>query len=78
MNIEIRLVGRLKEYRDSQDPLEVSDGATITDVLAVIGIPEDEAGMVAVNGTSVSRKDRPSKVLESGDSMTVLAPVHGG
>ena len=78
MNIEIRLVGRLKEYRDRQDPLEVSDGATITDVLAVIGIPEDEAGMVAVNGTSVSRKDRPSRVLEGGDSMTVLAPVHGG
>ncbi len=78
MNIEIRLVGRLKEYRDSQDPLEVSDGATITDVLAVIGIPEDEAGMVAINGTSVSRKDRPSRVLEGGDSMTVLAPVHGG
>ena len=78
MNIEIRLVGRLKEYRDSQDPLEVSDGATITDVLAVIGIPEDEAGMVAVNGTSVSRKDRSSRVLEGGDSMTVLAPVHGG
>jgi sulfur carrier protein ThiS len=78
MNIELRLVGRLKEYRQSQEPLEVPAGVSVTQVLALIGMPDDEAGMVAVNGTSISRKDRPNQQLEEGDSMTVLAPVHGG
>jgi thiamine biosynthesis protein ThiS len=78
MKIEIKLVGRLKEYRESNEAVEISEGATVIEVLAIIGVPEDEAGMVALNGTAIARKDRATHRVEDGDSMTILAPVHGG
>ena len=78
MKVEIRLIGRLEEYWEKGKLLEIPDGASVTEVLAAISLPEDEAGMVALNGVSISRKNRASQTLTDGDSVTVIAPVHGG
>ena len=78
MKIEIRLIGRLGEYWESGEILEITDGATVSESLVAIGLPEDEAGMISVNGASIAKKNRGSQKLAEGDSITVMAPVHGG
>ena len=78
MKIEVKLVGRLREYRDSKEPLEVPDGTSVESVVQLLTIPSDEAGMVAVNDNAIPRKDRATTILNDGDSITMIAPVHGG
>ena len=78
MKIDIRLIGRLEEYWNTDEPLEIDEGATVNEALAALGIPEEDAGMIALNGSSVAKKTRNSQRLTEGDSITIMAPVHGG
>ena len=78
MKIEIRLIGRLTEYWESGKLLDIAEGATISESLEAIGLPDGEAGMISVNGASIPRKSRESQKLAEGDSITIMAPVHGG
>ena len=78
MKIRVKLVGRLREYRDDKDPLEVADGASVEDLIQLLRIPTDEAGMVAVNDNAIPRKNRATTIISDGDSVVMLAPVHGG
>jgi sulfur carrier protein ThiS len=54
--------------------LELPEGATPADVLKLMNIPEDEAGMTAVNGKAVSR----TQPLAEGDKVKVFPVVIGG
>ena len=78
MKIEVKLVGRLREYRDSKEPLEITDGVSVEHLVQLLKIPSEEAGMVAVNDNAIPKKDRATTMLNDGDSITMIAPVHGG
>tara|TARA_B100000029_G_C17565788_1_gene954985 strand:- start:1081 stop:1317 length:237 start_codon:yes stop_codon:yes gene_type:complete len=78
MKIEVKLVGRLREYRDSKEPLEITDGVSVEHLVQLLKIPAEEAGMVAVNDNAIPKKDRATTMLNDGDSITMIAPVHGG
>lgn len=78
MEIQVKLVGRLREYRDSKEPLEVPDGVSVEQLVCLLKIPTEEAGMVAINDDAIPRKDRATTMLNDGDSVIMLAPVHGG
>ncbi|MBO68474.1 MAG: hypothetical protein CL398_09200 [Acidiferrobacteraceae bacterium] len=78
MDLKIKLVGRLKEYWNDGSSVEVTEGATVLDVLKQLNIPDEEAGMVAINDESVPRKERGIVKVVPGDSMTILPMVHGG
>lgn len=78
MQIQIKLVGRLSEYRDSKGPLEVPEETSVEELVQLLGIPTEEAGMVAVNDNAIPRTDRATTKINDGDSVVMLAPVHGG
>ena len=78
MKIDIRLIGRLEEYREIDDPLELSEGISVTEALVAIGIPADELGMVSVNGESIPKQNRSTTILSDGDHITAMALIKGG
>ena len=78
MELLVRLVGRLKEYWSGGTSVQLPDDTTVSGVLKHLNIPEEEAGMVAINDESIPRKDRDTVKVVAGDSMTILPMVHGG
>jgi sulfur-carrier protein len=57
-------------------PLEVElpDGATVADLIAELGLPEDEIKVTFVNNRTCPR----DRQLESGDEVGIFPPVGGG
>ena len=56
---------------------EVPDGATVTQVLAAIGVPAKGVA-VAVDGQVVARTEHDTKVVPDGADVEVLTAVQGG
>ena len=54
--------------------LDVAEGATVADVIKVIGLPEDEAGLAVLSGRGVSREH----VLCNGDALKIHPVIIGG
>lgn len=77
MKLKIKVTGHLVDYF-SGDEAVLPAGASIEEVLSGIGIPLDEVGLVAVNGSAVKKADRGTAVLNDGDNVTVMAPLTGG
>ena len=77
MRVVVKLYGNLKKYlpekRETAD-LQVSDGTTITALLAHLAVPDDKVWMSAINDTVVEG----STVLQDGDILEVFEPVGGG
>jgi sulfur carrier protein len=65
------------EIRVNGTDREVPDNASVTDLLAALGIPP--AGVaVAVNGTVVPKAEHDHTVLPDGAIVEVLTAVQGG
>ncbi len=83
MKIVVETAGLLGSYlppgsaRDRAE-LDVSEGATPGDVIALLGMPPEESYLVVVNGASVPRRDRASRKLSENDSLAILPPLKGG
>jgi sulfur carrier protein ThiS len=54
--------------------LEVPEGSTVGDVLALLEVPEDKAIIVLVNGRSRPR----DHALQADDKMVFFPPLEGG
>jgi sulfur carrier protein len=59
------------------EPHSVADGATVTDVLAALGMPSTGVA-VAVDGEVVRRAEWPVSELDDGAAVEVLTAVQGG
>jgi len=59
-----------------QKEMEITypDGMSTADLLALLAIPVDEAGIIAVNGQAV----RLEKILRDGDVITLFPAIIGG
>ena len=79
MKVRVKLYGALSQhfpgYRHSQGiEVEIPDGATVKDLLALLEISESQAAVVAMEG----------RILKAGDKMGcrahvhVFQPIHGG
>ena len=75
MQIELKLMGVLKEKTPKNGRLELSGSATIRDALIALDIPLDSVQVFTVNGTLVRDKGH---ALSEGDDLTILPPVGGG
>jgi len=75
MQIQIKLMGMLKEKMPEGGKLEVVDGATISDVLSVLDVPAESVQVFTVNGQLERDKSRE---LSADDELSVLPPVGGG
>jgi len=75
MQVRVNLMGSLKVKAPANNVVELSEGATIDDLLQALDI--DPASLQTVMVNSKPEKDR-GRVIASGDEFTLLPPVAGG
>lgn len=83
MKITLRLYATLQDYlpsdaRGNEASLEVPDGATVPEALAVLSVPLSQAHIVMVNGRHVVRSQVAQKTLQDGDELAVWPAIGGG
>lgn len=79
MKVKVSLYGTLNRrvpgYRHSQGiEVELPDGATVNDLLVLLGISESHKAVVAIDGRIRKANDK----IPSGARAQVFQPVHGG
>ncbi len=74
MEVEIRLFATLRQGRFHKRKLEVSEGATVGEVLKQLGIGPQEVAILLVNGQHAMEND----ALEPDGVMALFPPVAGG
>ena len=79
MKVQVKLYGtlgqRFPDYRPSQGiEVEVPDGATVKDLLALLEIPESRATVVIVEGRIIKADDK----MQRGVPVSVFQAIHGG
>ena len=77
MWIKVRVTGHLIDLC-SVDEVELSEGASVADAVAALGIPPEQVGLVSVDGQAVSRARSSDTTLAAGNAMVVMAPLTGG
>ncbi len=75
MHVRLKLMGMLKAKTPASGAIEVTDGATIDDVLRALEIAPQSIRVFTVNGEF--ERDR-SRVLAPNDELTAVPPVGGG
>lgn len=75
MQIQVKLMGLLRDKTPADGTLELADDATIEDALVALQIPVDSVHVFTVNGTLERDKQR---TLATGNELTVLPPAGGG
>jgi molybdopterin converting factor small subunit len=75
----VKLFATLRQYKPGLGigeafPVELHDGATVTDLVRRLGLPEDQVKLIFVNALS-AELDRP---LANGDEVGIFPPVGGG
>ncbi len=58
--------------------LDVSDGATPTDVMRQLGMPTDENYLVSLNGEVIVISERNTRKLSENDHLAIMPPLKGG
>jgi molybdopterin converting factor small subunit len=78
MRVRVKLFGALRKHLPAGAvggvELELSDGATVADVLAELGIPIEHAGMVVSNDEQLEK----TAGVRDGQELSVFAPLAGG
>ena len=75
VQIRLKLMGMLKPRTPAGGVLEVTDGATIDDVLRALEIAPRAIQVITVNGQFERNR---SRVLAADDELAVIPPVGGG
>ena len=83
MNINLELYASLMELLPPgksrhRREIEIADGATVNEVISQVGIPDEQAHIVLLNGRFVCGSDRDSQTFEPGDVLAIWPPVAGG
>ena len=80
MQIEIKLLTRLKQYLPEPDSegnvrlLEIAEPATVENVLKKLGIPLDMPKVIMLNDRQGAIDDK----VDPGDRLAIYPPVGGG
>ena len=74
MRVLVSLYSALRISRFSEAEVELSEGATVTDLLDKLQIPLQDVGVVVVNARSGTFQQK----LQAGDRITLIPPVGGG
>ncbi len=84
MQITFKLFATLTDYlpadvrRRNQMSLEVSENATLLQIIEPFGLPEKLVHLVLVNGTYIAPEDRSTKTLSEGHVLAIWPPIAGG
>jgi len=77
MELEIKLFATLRPYIKGvcdDGSLEVPDGTTVADVVALLKLPDEQVRLIFVNGRHQGRE----QVLHDSDRVGIFPPVGGG
>jgi len=64
--------------RKNVGQLDVPPGSSVQAVVDGLGIADDQAHLVIVNGVFVPCAQRAGRVLQAGDTVAIWPPVAGG
>jgi molybdopterin synthase sulfur carrier subunit len=79
ITVQVKLFATLRQYRPGLGmgeafPVELTSGATVSDLIERLSLPDDEIKIVFVNGLF---RDRTHS-LADGDKVSIFPPVGGG
>jgi len=77
MIMQVKLNALLRKYAlegKAEFPLQITEGCTIEDLIAQLGIPPSQVGFATVNLKYTPR----SRTLEKGDQVILFPPLTGG
>lgn len=79
MRVSVRLNASLRRYipaGESGSPfaVEVADGATVADVMALLGVPPAQTHMASIDGEQVDM----GSALREGQELSLFPPLAGG
>jgi len=82
MKISLKMLGGLRVFLPtpgefSRCDLQLSEGATINDVIAKVGLAPDRPFFVMFDGKKLQESDY-STPLKDGDEVTMFPPIKGG
>jgi sulfur carrier protein ThiS len=77
MKVRVKLDSYLDQYAPgaaSTFDYETPDGATVRDLTRKLGVPDELATVIIVNGSAVT----PDDALVDSDRLTLIPPIAGG
>ena len=79
MKVRVKLYGTLSQHFPGYQPsqgieVEIPDGATARDLLAILEIPESQGAVIVAEGRVLGADDR----IQCGVPVSVLQVIHGG
>lgn len=84
MKITLKLFASLADHlpaearRGHRIDLDVTQGATVLDVIRLQGIPEALCAIVLIDGAWVGPSERAGRELSEGEVLAIWPPVAGG
>jgi sulfur carrier protein ThiS len=79
MQVNVKLIATYREYLPpgtlgNLTTVDVSPGASVTDVLIPFGIPLDDSSVIVLNGLTVDLKT----LVSEGDTISAFSAIAGG
>lgn len=74
MKIMVKLFSILKEGRFEEAEIDLGEGASLDDLLVVLGLAREEVGLVMVNGQS----GMYAQPFHDGDTVSLIPFLGGG
>jgi sulfur carrier protein ThiS len=77
MQVQVIVSGYLKKFTQSDASvafIEIEEEATVRDLVELLGLPEEESFIIAVNGELVAY----GHTLHPTDQVRIIPPVSGG
>lgn len=72
--ILVKVFATLRQFRTPEAEEAFPQTATVAEILALIGIPEEKAAVIFING----RHGELASVPAEGDTLAIFPPVGGG
>ena len=74
MKVLVKLFANLRDNREKESFMDLSDGSTPRDVIESLGIPFEDVAIIMING----RRKEADEVLLEDDVLAIFPPVGGG
>lgn len=74
MQVNVKLFATLRNNREKERLMTLEEGVTVRDVIGFLGIPEQEAAIIFINGRGV----KLDHSLSDEETLSIFPPIGGG